>query len=200
MSCRLVWLSLLACTMVGPAFAEEAIDGFQAQRWVADPTKSRLGFRATQEGAQFNGHFHDFTAGLQIAFADGKYSLQQVDAGIQLKSVDTDYQERDDYLVQEDWFYAELWPRATFSSSLIADNGAGNYIADGTLALRGISKEVQLDLQLVIEDNGERGKLLGSASINRLDFGVGQGDWADTEWIGDKVAVEFELYLLRAFE
>ena len=83
---------------------------------------------------------------------------------------------------------------------MIADNGAGNYTADGTLALRGISKEVQLDLQLVIEDNGERGKLLGSASINRLDFGVGQGDWADTEWIGDKVAVEFELYLLRAFE
>lgn len=191
---------LLAGILVGQVFAAETGDAFQAQRWVADPAKSRLSFQATQEGEKFGGRFDKFTAGVQIAWAAGEYSLQQVDAVIQLESVDTDYGERDDYLVQEDWFYTQLWPEAQFSSTVIADNGDGRYTADGTLMLRGISKDVQIALQLSIEENGERGKLLGTASINRLDFGVGQGDWSDTEWIGDAVDVEFELYLLRSYE
>ena len=183
-----------------PAFPDDSNADFQAQRWVADPAKSRLGFKATQEGAEFSGRFYEFTTGLELAVSPEKYSLLQVDTTIQLTSVDTEYEERDDYLVQEDWFYTELWPQATFSSAVITDNGGGRFSADGKLELRGISKDVTVDLQLIVEENRERGKLLGSASINRLDFGVGQGDWSDTEWIGDKVKVDFELYILRAFE
>ena len=35
----------------------------------------------------------------------------------------------------------------------------------------------------------------GTASLERLAFGLGQGDWASTEWIGDDVEVRFELKL-----
>ena len=35
----------------------------------------------------------------------------------------------------------------------------------------------------------------GSASLKRLDFGLGQGEWASTEWVGDTVDVRFELKL-----
>lgn len=196
----IAYLILLAGLSAGPAFPADSNADFQAQRWVADPAKSRLGFQATQEGAEFSGRFHKFTTGLELAVSAEKYSLLQVDTAIQLASVDTEYEERDDYLVQEDWFYAELWPQATFSSTVITDNGGGQFTANGKLELRGVGKDVTVALQLVIEENGERGTLLGTASINRLDFGVGQGDWSDTEWIGDKVDVEFELYILRAFE
>ena len=30
-------------------------------------------------------------------------------------------------------------------------------------------------------------KLTGTAKLKRLDFGVGQGDWKSTEWVGDTV-------------
>jgi polyisoprenoid-binding protein YceI len=35
----------------------------------------------------------------------------------------------------------------------------------------------------------------GTANLHRLDFGLGQGDWASTEWVGDEVEVRFELKL-----
>jgi polyisoprenoid-binding protein YceI len=38
-------------------------------------------------------------------------------------------------------------------------------------------------------------KLTGTAKLNRLDFGVGQGDWKSTEWVGDAVKISFSLVL-----
>ena len=38
-------------------------------------------------------------------------------------------------------------------------------------------------------------KLVGTAKLKRLDFGVGQGDWKSTEWVGDNVNVAFSLVL-----
>jgi hypothetical protein len=38
----------------------------------------------------------------------------------------------------------------------------------------------------------------GTASLKRLPFGLGQGDWASTEWIGDDVDVRFDLKLAPA--
>ena len=35
----------------------------------------------------------------------------------------------------------------------------------------------------------------GSANLKRLAFGLGQGDWASTEWVGDDVDVRFDLKL-----
>ncbi len=38
----------------------------------------------------------------------------------------------------------------------------------------------------------------GTAELRRLDFGLGQGDWVSTEWVGDEVEVRFELTLRPA--
>ena len=38
----------------------------------------------------------------------------------------------------------------------------------------------------------------GSSKLHRLAFGIGQGDFASTEWIGDEVDVRFELKLRPA--
>ena len=45
---------LLAGLFAGQVFAAETGDAFEAQRWVADPAKSRLSFQATQEGEKFS--------------------------------------------------------------------------------------------------------------------------------------------------
>ena len=87
------------------------------QRWVAHPDKSELGFTATQEGAQFSGEFHEFNASLELLPADAGIGLLQITANIKLASVDTQYRDRDDYLVQPDWFYVDMWPQAVFQSS-----------------------------------------------------------------------------------
>jgi polyisoprenoid-binding protein YceI len=38
----------------------------------------------------------------------------------------------------------------------------------------------------------------GKADLRRLEFGVGQGEWSSTEWVGDEVGVLFDLKLLPA--
>ena len=193
----LLLLGLLAQPLTAMA---ETSSSANAQRWVAHPDNSSITFTATQEGAEFTGRFHKFSVALKIHPAGQSFELEQLTAVIQLASVDTQYQQRDDYLAEEDWFYMQLWPEARYTSETIRQIDAGHYIAEGTLALRGVSLPMQVQLEMTLAANGERGQLNGSAVVNRLDFGVGQGDWKTTEWIDAAVSVEFELELLRAFE
>lgn len=170
------------------------------QRWVAHPDKSMIGFTATQEGAEFDGQFHRFSVSLELLATDDSVGILQINAGIQLASVDTYYKDRDDYLLQQDWFHIDMWPEAVFSSTTIRQLGDNRFVADGTLSLKGISKDIEVDLELILEENAERGRLTGTAKLKRLDFGVGQGEWASTEWVGDEVNIKFDLRILRAFE
>jgi polyisoprenoid-binding protein YceI len=198
---------LAACLI---SFASLAESNPVTQRWVAHPDKSTVGFIATQEGAEFNGSFNKFNVSLVMdAYAtagdsDGliSFQLRTINATVNLGSVDTQYAERDEYLAQKEWFYTKLWPDARFvaESESIQHNGANGYTVDGQLTLKGISKQVQLVLQLDIEDNNERGRMQGEALLNRLDFEVGDGEWSDPGLVGDTVKLSFDLQLLRAFE
>jgi polyisoprenoid-binding protein YceI len=189
---------LTATPVLATEFATEVPVGIQ--RWVAHPDKSSLVFTATQEGAEFAGRFHKFSVSLETHPTADDVALLAISSVIQLGSVDTQYQDRDDTLVQEDWFNVDVWPEARFVSTTITATGDGHFVADGELSMRGVSQAVAVTLALTMEDNGERGTLRGSAQLNRLEFGVGQGDWASTEWVGDAVEVEFDLYILRAYE
>ena len=40
--------------------------------------------------------------------------------------------------------------------------------------------------------------MTGKTLIKRLDYGVGQGDWKSTEWVGNEVNVTFNLRLMAA--
>jgi polyisoprenoid-binding protein YceI len=190
---------LLACTLF-TASTGLADDQSYVQRWVADPAKSQLKFIATQEGAEFSGRFSEFTSSLELQTVETEIALLQLSAVIQLGSVDTQYGERDDYLKQADWFHIDVWPEARYKAISIRQLGGNQFVADGELTLRDIKQPIQIALELTLEENGERGQLIGTASLNRLDFGVGQGDWTDTKWVGDEVNVQFDLHILRAFE
>jgi len=184
--------------LAGPIEAQPKVDG--PQNWVADPAKSTLAFTATQEGAEFSGRFNEFSAGILLQPSGAEFTIMDIGATIRLASVDTLNSERDDYLKQEDWFDIRKWPEAAFRSDTVQQLGNGRFKATGELLLRGVSRPVQLELVMTIDDNAETGRLQGKAAINRLDFGVGQGEWASTEWIGATVNIEFDLYILRAFE
>jgi polyisoprenoid-binding protein YceI len=196
---RRALLGLLAAALLGPTLSHANDDAY-VQRWVADPAKSQLIFTATQEGAEFSGKFATFNSAMELQTTGDEIALLELGAVVQLGSVDTQYEERDEYLTQEDWFNVTIWPEARYLAISIQQLGENRYIADGELTLRGVSQPVKLSLELTLEDNRERGKLTGNASLNRLDFGVGQGDWASTQWVGDEVRVQFDLYILRAFE
>ena len=83
-------------------------------------------------------------------------------------------------------------PTAHYVTKTISKTAAG-FSAVGALTLHGITKDVPIDFQFTQASGGA--KLAGTAKLNRLDFGVGQGDWKSTEWVGDAVKISFSLVL-----
>src|SRR3546814_5055049 len=76
--------------------------------------------------------------------------------------------------------------QAHYSATNFRSLGDDRYAADGTLELRGVSKPVTLTFTWT---PGAAPVLVGKATVKRLDFGVGGGDWADTDAIPNEVAV-----------
>jgi polyisoprenoid-binding protein YceI len=66
-------------------------------------------------------------------------------------------------------------------------------IADGTLTLRGVSKPVSLQVNFASQGSGAT--LDVSGTVQRLDFGVGSGEYADTSVIGAEVKITAHLQL-----
>lgn len=151
---------------------------------------STLGFTATYDGEAFDGTFKTFTP--QIRFDPAKPAGGLFDVRIKLASADTKNEERDDTLRGADFFNTGKFAEARFTASKFRALGGNKFAADGTLSLNGISKPVVLQFTFT---PGERAVLAGSATVKRLDFKVGTGDWSDTGDLPDDVKVSTKLLL-----
>ena len=161
-----------------------------AAAYTADPQQSRLEFAGVQAGAEFKGTFHKFAA--TVEFAPDAPATSHIDVQIDLNSVDTQDKDRDTTIRGSDIFDVAHSPAAHYVTRSITKTAAG-YSAVGALTLRGVTKDVPINFQFTPSSSGA--KLEGSAKLNRLDFGAGQGDWKSTEWIADAVKINFSLVL-----
>ncbi|HEY7741012.1 MAG TPA: YceI family protein [Steroidobacteraceae bacterium] len=179
---------LAAC---GIAFLAAGSAG--AGAWHGDGTAGKLGFSAVQAGARFAGSFAEFTVDLDFdpaAPAQGRLHVR-----IATASADTQDDDRDGILRGPDFFWSGRHPEALYHAQGFKRDGKG-WRALGELTLRGVTQPV------AVHFTAAAGKGLltmkGQATLRRLAFGVGQGDWASTEWIGDEVGIAFELSLSPA--
>jgi polyisoprenoid-binding protein YceI len=162
--------------------------------WTVDPATSQLTFHPRLAGGEFAGRFERFEAAIRFDPADLAHSslLVVVDL-LGARTGDTD---RDAALQGSDFFQTARWPRATFTSTGIKSLGDGRYEALGKLALRDATRDVRVQFRFdPPASSGGAARMTGSASLRRLEFGVGQGDWRSTEWLDDAVRVEFDLAL-----
>lgn len=165
----------------------------QPPAYTSDAAQSRLEFTGEQAGAPFKGAFHAFTA--TVTFAPEALAGSRFDVQIVLNSLDSGDKDRDQTLRGPDLFDIAHFPSAHYVTRSFTKTATG-YSAQGTLTLRGVSKDVPIDFQFVKTPTGA--KLEGTARLKRLDFGVGQGDWKSTEWVKDDVRVAFSLVLKPA--
>ena len=179
-------LPLIACLLVvGLAIA--------ATQWTMDPKQSQLTFVGTQAGAQFEGKFERFTA--DIRFDPKDLATSRFDVQIETASVNTRDSERDGIIKGADLFAVEQHPSAIYIAEKFTDRGGGKYAATGKLTLRGVTRDVPVSF--TFETNATGAWLKGESPLKRLDFGVGQGDWRDTEAVANEVTVRFALLLTR---
>ncbi|KGM54567.1 hypothetical protein N800_01215 [Lysobacter daejeonensis GH1-9] len=145
---------------------------------------SSLTFASRYQGEIFTGRFASFST--RLSFDPARLAAAKLDVTIPLLGVTTANNDRDTTLQSADFFNTARFPQARFTASRFRSLGGNRYAADGILTLRGVSKPVTLGFTW---SPGARPVLTGKATVKRLDFGVGSGDWADTELLPNDVAV-----------
>ncbi|GLQ96907.1 YceI family protein [Dyella mobilis] len=151
---------------------------------------SKLGFTSNFQGSSFDGQFNKWTA--NISYDAAKLASSKFDVTVDLSSAKTGDNDRDSALPGPDFFDAAKYPQAHFVTTGFRQQGA-QVIADGTLTLRGVTKPVSLNV--TFKPQGSGATLDVNGSLNRLDFGVGGGDYKDTSVIGANVKVTAHLVL-----
>lgn len=175
-----------------PAFAQVL------PAWIIDPVKSTLTFEATQQGAAITGEFKGFTG--DIRFDASRPDQSKATIRIDMKTVDSKSGDRDQSLLGQDWFSIESFPESTYTVSKFEKLNENQYLARGELNLRGVKKTLDLPLTITFatdEQGRDTALAVGEATFNRLDFGVGQGEWKDTQAVGNPVKVKVSVTAVR---
>ena len=157
----------------------------QAATWTVDQAHSRIGFRATQEDAKFEGYFRSWSAA--ISFDPKHLATSHVNVNVALASAFTGDKDRDSYLPTDDWFGVKRFPTATFAATKFTDLGGGRYQAVGDLTIKGVKRQVTLPFTLAI--TGDTAKMSGELALDRTWFNVGAGKWKDPAEVGTRVTV-----------
>ncbi len=189
----------LASAPVAPAAAGDAA------RWTVEPG-SRVGFIAQQSGAPVEGVFERFEA--EIRFAPGDLAVSRVAVTIDVASVNSQSQDRDQTIRSASLFDVETWPSARFEAERfeavrLEPGGDGEFRALGRLTLRDVTREVVLPFRLGFQDHPDepgtlRARAVGELTVKRLDYGVGQGLWTDTSVVADEVVIVIDILAKRA--
>ncbi|MEO6170901.1 MAG: YceI family protein [Lysobacter sp.] len=154
---------------------------------------STLTFASSFEGEVFTGHFSRFRTTLR--FDPGQLDRAVLEVDIPLASANTANPERDETLQSSDFFSSKLFPQARYTAKTFRHLGQDRYAADGTLTVRNISRPVTLTFTWTA---GASPVLTGRASVQRLEFGIGGGDWASPEMIPATVAISTRVNLAPA--
>lgn len=175
--------ALVAMMAAAPVFAAD---------YVQAPGSS-LVFASKYDGEVFTGKFPEFTT--KLSFDPAKLAESKLDVVIPLLGANTGNADRDSTLSSADFFNVGKFAQARYTASKFRSLGGNQYAADGNLSLRGVSKPVTLTFTWT---PGAQPVLSGKATVKRLDFGVGGGDWADTKTIPNEVAVSTKVVLKPA--
>jgi len=157
------------------------------------PAQSSLGFVGTQQGEKFTGTIRDFDARIEYAAED--LATSRLDVTMRLKSMDTKSPDRDQALATADWFDFARFPTATFRTVAIRATPSGP-VGDADLTIKGRTKRIAFPFAWKAAGSGAT--LDARVTLDRLDFGLGLGDWADESTVGRKVEVVVHLTLAAA--
>jgi polyisoprenoid-binding protein YceI len=177
-----------------------AIPGYVAGTWNIDPVHSEVGFSVRHMMvSKVRGKFDTFSG----QFVTGEDPLSSsVTAEIELTSINTGNQQRDDHIRSADFFEVDKHQKMTYRSTGVRLSD-GDYVLDGELTIKGVTKNVPLKLELngfgPDPYGGTRAGFTATGEINRSDFGInfGLGEGGGVV-VSDKVNLLLEIEAVLA--
>ena len=144
-------------------------------KWALDPTHSEVHFKVRHMMvSNVSGHFKTFNATVETQGDD--IASAKVHFTAEIDSISTNNEQRDGHLKTGDFFDAANHPQLTFVSTKMEKVSDENYKMHGTLNMRGVSKEIVLNVEFggIAQDpwGNTRAGFGVTGKINRKDFGV----------------------------
>jgi polyisoprenoid-binding protein YceI len=169
----------------------------QGSEWQIDPAHTTVGFSVRHMGiSNVHGRFGKVSGSATVD--DSDLTKSTVNTTIDIASIDTGNQNRDNDLRSPNYFDAAQFPTMTFKSKSVTKNGDGKLKVVGDLTIKGVTKEVTLDVDgpsapVKMGPNQRRG-LSASTSINRKDFGVGK---VPAAVVGEEIKIQIDSELTQ---
>ena len=168
--------------------------------WILDPTHSELVFKVKHLMiTNVKGEFRKFEAVI-----DGEdFTKAAITANIDVASIDTNNTDRDNHLKSPDFFDAPQFPSIAFTGTSFTKKDEENYVLKGNLTLKGVTKEVSLDVEFGGANKdpwgNEKAGFSVSGKINRNDFNL---NWnaaleAGGVLVSEEVKIHAELQFVK---
>lgn len=173
-----------------PLAGRTAVETYQI-----DPAHSSVVFNVRHFLAKVPGTFAKFTGTLTVD--RDNFERNSISAAVDIAGIDTKNEARDKHLRTGDFFLADQFPSATFTSESWKKSGAGAYTVTGTLTIKDQARPLVLEVKFLGFADGQRGaKLTGweaVTTIDRTDFGVGKSERSIADEVELAISIEAKL-------
>jgi polyisoprenoid-binding protein YceI len=175
-----------------------AFTPLRAADYIFDKAHSHIGFSVSHILGKVPGEFKDYDGG--FSFDPKSPEKSKVKVTIQVASINTGIDKRDEHLKSPDFFDAAKYPTVTFVSKTVTAAGDQKYSVVGDLTIHGVTKSVTLDVDYLGQDEMMGTPIVAfsaTTKIDRRDFGLVWGKDKVTAggnlMVGNDVTIQLDI-------
>ncbi len=169
--------------------------------WLIDPGHSAAGFSVKHMMiATVRGTLGPVSG--TVEYDGTNVSSVKADVTIDVRAIDTGNASRDNDLRAADFFDVAKYPAMTFKSKRAEAAGPGRFRLVGDLTIRGVTKEVTLDVDgpspTIKQGKGLRVGASAATRLNRRDFGLNYNSLIEAgPVVGDEITVTIDIEIMK---
>ncbi len=166
-----------------------ATPSYAGMQWDIYYPSSKLSFQGTMNNEPFTGTFSIYQA--SVDFDPKKPDGARIEVNIDVRSAKTGDKDKDEALPSKDWFNANAIPFAQLIGTKVRKLSDKKFELIGLLTIKDITHDFVLPFSM--EDERDAQRIKGQVAINRFDYGVGIGNWANENYVKKDVTVFVDL-------
>lgn len=183
--------SFLRPLALATIFSLGVLGSAQAAEYTSvDSEASSVSFGYSQMNVKMEGRFGSLKA-TALSFDPASPAAASVAIEVALASIDAGYAEANAGLEKAEWLALAAHPAATFTSRKVEALGDNRFQVTGDLSIKGVTKEVTAPF--TFKEDGDAGVFDGRFTIQRADFGVGEGQWKDFGIVANDIQIAFRI-------
>jgi polyisoprenoid-binding protein YceI len=185
-------LGLVAAVLLGGALSASANETYKI-----DSVHSSIGFKVRHFFSFVTGDFKKFEGTIHVDMDHPEKS--SVSATIDVASIDTKNDKRDEDLRGPDFFEVAKFPTITFKSKSVKKTGTESGDIIGDLTMHGVTKEITLHAKFLGKGKGMGGKAISgwqvtADPIKRADYGLNWNKAVEgTSVVGEEVTISIDV-------